>query len=71
MDYTIEQGANKFRVKGDTDMEVVDKGLYKPGEYYIVDEHGWLVKTHPLTSLLKKYEEGKAKDGDRSSESNQ
>ena len=70
MDYTIEQGANKFRVKGDTDMEVVDKGLYKPGEVYIVDENGWLRKTDELTSMIMKYEEGKKQDGNRSSESN-
>lgn len=45
VDYTIEQGVNKFRVRGDTDNEVVDKGLYKPGEVYIVGEDGWLHKT--------------------------
>ena len=58
-DYTIEQGHNKFRVKGDTDMEVVDKGLYKPGEVYIVNQDGWLVKTDEVNTLLIKYEEGK------------
>lgn len=45
VDYTIEQGVNKFRVRGDTDNEVVDKGLYKPGEVYIVGDDGWLHKT--------------------------
>ena len=59
IDYTVEQGFNKFRVKGDTDMEVVDKGLYKPGEVYIVGEDGWLRKTDELTAMIMKYEEGK------------
>lgn len=58
LDYTVEQGPNRFRVKGDTDMEVVDKGLYKPGEVYIVGEDGWLRKTDELTVMTIKYEEG-------------
>lgn len=62
MDYTVEQGANKFRVKGDTDMEVVDKGLYKPGEVYIVGKDGWLRKTDELTAMIMKYQEGKKND---------
>lgn len=59
LDYTVEQGPSRFRVKGDTDMEVVDKGLYKPGEVYIVGEDGWLRKTDELTTMIMKYEEGK------------
>ena len=56
LDYTIESGNDKFRVKGDTDMELIDKGLYKPGEVYIVGKDGWLYKTDELNVLLLKYE---------------
>lgn len=56
LDYTIESGNDKFRVKGDTDMEIIDKGLYKPGEVYIVGKDGWLYKTDELNVLLLKYE---------------
>ena len=68
IDYTIEESYFGWRVKGDTDTEVMDKGLYKPGEVYIVDQDGWLRKTDQLNVLLMKYEEGKA-NGDRSSAS--
>jgi len=69
MDYTVEQAGDNFRVKGDWDSEVIDKGLYKPGDVYIVDEKGWLRKTDQLTTLLMKYEEGKNNDN-RTSGSN-
>lgn len=44
MDYTIESGQDKFRVKGDWDTELIEKGLYQPGDMYIVNEEGWLIK---------------------------
>ena len=78
MDYTVEQAGDNFRVKGDWDGEVMgfakdgtpkDHWLYKPGDVFIVNEHGWLRKTDELTTLLKKYEEGKKQNGDRSSSS--
>ena len=65
MDYTVEQAGDHFRVKGDWDGEVMgkqqdgtDKGyhLYKPGDVFIVNEHGWLMKTDQVSTLLKKYE---------------
>lgn len=62
LDYTVESGFNKWRVKGDTDDEVIDKGLYKPGDVFIVREDGWLHKTDQVYTLLKKYEEGKNND---------
>jgi hypothetical protein len=61
IDYSIEQGVDKFRVKGDTDTEVIDKGLYKPGEVYIVNEDGWLVKTDEVNVLFLKHESNKKK----------
>ena len=56
IDYTVEQGLNKFRVKGDWDLEVVEKGLYKPGEVYIVGKDGWLHKVDKLTETIYNYE---------------
>jgi hypothetical protein len=68
IDYTIEQGADKFRVKGDWDGEVMGldqngksgykhRPLYSPGEVYIVGEDGWLYKTDDLTKMIIKFEE--------------
>lgn len=59
IDYSIEQGVDKFRVKGDTDTEVMDKGLYKPGDVYIVNSEGWLCKTDELTALIYTHENSK------------
>jgi hypothetical protein len=59
LDYTIESGVDKFRVKGDTDTELIDKGLYKPGEVYIVGNDGWLYKTDQVNALLLKHESNK------------
>lgn len=61
MDYTIESGIDCFRVKGDWDTELIDKGLYKPGDVYIVNEQGWLVKTDEVNALLLKHENNKLK----------
>ncbi len=53
MDYLIEQAGPNFRVKGDWEGEVMGVGkdgdekenyLYKPGDRFIVNEHGWLCK---------------------------
>ena len=69
VDYTVEQGPNKFRVTGDWDKEVMGydregnpgKGLkqnplYQPGEVYIVGEDGWLRKSDHLSTLMMAYE---------------
>lgn len=67
VDYTVEQGLNRFRVVGDWDKEVMgydkdgnrgfkDRPLYSPGEVYIVGEDGWLHKTDDLSALVLKYE---------------
>ena len=48
IDYSIDQAPNgSFKVVGDTPTEVMDKGeysLYRPGDRFIVNEHGWLIK---------------------------
>jgi hypothetical protein len=59
LDYTIDQAGNNFTVRGDTPTEVMDKGLYKPGDVFVVKETGWLVKTNELAVLMAKYEQGK------------
>jgi hypothetical protein len=46
VDYTIDQVGDSFRVLGDTSEEVMEKGLYKPGDVFVVNEHGWLKKIH-------------------------
>ena len=53
VDYTIEQAGKNFRVAGDWPGEVMGKQkdgsdkdyyLYKPGDVFVVNENGWLVK---------------------------
>jgi hypothetical protein len=73
VDYIVESAGGKgqaFRVKGDWEGEVMgvgkdgtpkDSWLYKPGDVFIVNEHGWLVKTDEVNMLLTKYEQGKKK----------
>ena len=71
VDYEIDSipGGKGFKVKGDWEGEVMgvakdgslkDHYLYRPGDVFIVNEHGWLVKTDEVSTLLKKYEESKA-----------
>ena len=66
-DYNIESlpGGNGFKVKGDWEGEVMgkkadgtpkDHWLYKPGDVFIVNENGWLIKTDEVNALLMKYE---------------
>ena len=64
LDYTVEQGWNRFRVTGDWDREVMGydrdgnktatKGtLYQEGDVYIVGEDGWLRKVEDeLTKMF-------------------
>jgi hypothetical protein len=70
MDYVVEQAGDNFRVKGDWPGEVMgkqkdgtDKGyaLYKPGDVFIVNEAGWLMKSDEVNALLLKHE-SKAND---------
>ena len=53
LDYTVEQFGKNFRVAGDWPGEVMgltqdgkpkDHWLYRPGDVFIVNEGGWLVK---------------------------
>ena len=63
MDYNINSlpGGRGFKVEGDTPTEVMDAGLYKPGDVYIVNQDGWLIKTDEVNALLLKHESNKKK----------
>jgi len=74
MDYIVESAGGNgqaFRVKGDWPGEVMgvqkdgtpkDHWLYKPGDVFIVNEGGWLVKTDEVNALLLKHESNKNKE---------
>tara|TARA_B100002019_G_scaffold242216_1_gene218470 strand:- start:782 stop:994 length:213 start_codon:yes stop_codon:yes gene_type:complete len=53
IDYTIDQLGDSFKIQGDTPTEVMDKGLYKPGDMYIVDDSGWFIKTCKFQEFMK------------------
>ena len=58
VDYTINSVPGKgFKVEGETPTEIMDKGLYKPGDVFIVNESGWLVKTDKLTEMVLKHQQ--------------
>ena len=64
LDYTVESAGQNFTVKGDWAGEVMgirkdgtrnDHWLYRPGDVFVVNENGWLVKTDDLSLLMQKY----------------
>ena len=68
VDYNIDQAGQNFRVSGDWPGEVMgvakdgtpkDNYLYKPGDVFVVNENGWLVKSDHLSALVMKYEKEK------------
>ena len=69
LDYTVESFPDgSFTVKGDWPGEVMgyqkdgapkDYWLYKPGDVFIVDDHGVLRKSDHLCTLMMKYEQSK------------
>lgn len=65
MDYVIDQAGRNFKVRGDWEGEVMGVGpggaekenyLYKPGDVFVVNESGWLIKSDHLSALIMKYE---------------
>ena len=67
VDYTINSipGGKGFKIVGDWDGEVMgkqkdgsDKGyyLYKPGDVFVVNEHGWLIKQEKKKEKKQLYE---------------
>lgn len=70
VDYNIDSmpGGRGFKVSGDWPGEVMgvskdgtlkDNWLYKPGDVFVVNEAGWLIKTDEVNTLLMKYESKK------------
>ena len=56
IDYSIDQMPDgSFRVEGVTPTEVMDKkdySLYRPGDIFVVNQNGWLMKVEPETVVL-------------------
>jgi hypothetical protein len=61
------QAGNNFKIEGDWPGEVMgldrqgkpgnkDHPLYQPGDVFIVNNSGWLVKTDQVNALLLKHE---------------
>lgn len=68
VDYNIDQAGENFTVRGEWPGEVMgrnkdgtvkDHYLYKPGDVFIVNESGWLVKSDQLSAMVTKYESDK------------
>ena len=59
LDYLIEQAGTSFKVKGDTDTEVMDQGLYKEGDVFVV-KNGWLQKVGKFEELLLQHGRNKS-----------
>ena len=68
VDYNITQMGENFRVEGDWPGEVMglmqdgtkkESVLYRPGDVFIVNEGGWLVKSDELSAMILKYEASK------------
>lgn len=71
IDYNIESNPDgSFIVKGEWPGEVMgfdkegncgekSQPLYQPGDVFIVNKHGWLVKQEDLTAMVLKYESSK------------
>jgi len=71
VDYNIDQIGPNFKVKGEWAGEVMgiaqdgtqrDHWLYKPGDVFIVNENGWLIKTDEVNALLLKHESSKTNE---------
>lgn len=56
LDYSINQAGADFKITGDTETELIDKGLFKPGDVFVVDENGWCRKKDEIEILLIKNE---------------
>lgn len=53
MDYNIEQYPDgSIKVKGDTEHELVEKGLFKPGDVFVVTPDGTLKKVDELSKFI-------------------
>ena len=54
MDYSIITNENGvIHIKGDTETELLDKGLFQKDDIFIVNSKGVLVKSEPLMKVMK------------------
>ena len=62
VDYNIEQLGDSFKVQGEWEGEVMGihkdgsekpTALYRPGDVYIVNESGWLVKQDKFKEFMR------------------
>jgi hypothetical protein len=54
MEYSIITNENgDIHIKGDTETELLDKGMFKQGDIFIVNSKGVLVKSEPLMTVMK------------------
>lgn len=54
VDYNIETTPDgDIHIKGDSETELLDKGMYKQGDIFIVNSKGVLVKSESLMSAVK------------------
>jgi len=59
LDYTIEQLPDgSLDIEGDEPMEVMKKGLYKPGDVFVAQENGVLKKLEDLEAFIRKGKQG-------------
>lgn len=55
VDYSIEQLPDgSIDIKGDEPMEVMKKGLYKPGDVFVAQKNGVLKKLEDLEAFIRK-----------------
>ncbi len=55
IDYSINQYPDgSFSIEGDTKTEVMDKGVYKPGDIFVVNNKGVLIKVDKLSEMILK-----------------
>ena len=60
VDYNIEQLPDgSIYIKGDEPMEVMKKGMFKPGDVFVVQTNGVLKKLEDLEAFIRKGKEQK------------
>ena len=57
MDYNIRQFGTDFMIEGDEPHEVMKKGLYKPGDVFVVQPNGILRRVDELSGMILKHDD--------------
>ena len=59
VDYSIDQLPDgSLDIKGDEPMEVMNKGMFKPGDIFVVQSNGVLKKLEDVEKFIKRGELG-------------